>query len=198
VGVEIAPGLARGLVTAEHGHRLEGAEAREAGVVGEQELAAPDLAVRSIAQAVEHDAEHRRAIERPAVLGKAARHMRVVMLHLDEGKLVPVGCLAGECGAAIAWVKIGGKQSRFGREHLAIERERARVVGQGVHVVEIADVLGEHDLSGLRQGEGRFEIAAEGQDLGRALEPFGKADGSRCVAACAAQDANFSGREAYD
>ena len=43
MGESVAPGFARGLRTARHRHRLEPADPSEAEIIGDQELAAPEV-----------------------------------------------------------------------------------------------------------------------------------------------------------
>src|SRR5947207_3032746 len=73
-----APGLAHGRIAAWELKVAEVSVPVEAAVPGDEKLAAPDLPVRAVAGAIERDADDV-AIE--AVLGHAARDMRVVMLH---------------------------------------------------------------------------------------------------------------------
>ena len=83
-----------------------------AGVVGEQELAAPDRAVVAVAGAVEGDAEHRSVTGVP-VLGHRRRDVGVVVLHRARtGR--PAACVARPGGGAVRRVPVGDE--RRGRD----------------------------------------------------------------------------------
>src|SRR5262249_4669947 len=83
---EVPPGLADGLSTTRHGYGLQSGQPMELRVVGEQELAAPNLSVGSKTEPVKNDTEHRRWIARHPVPRHACGDMRMMMLHLDEAE----------------------------------------------------------------------------------------------------------------
>ena len=82
--VSVAPRLADRLRAARHRDRLEAGQPPKAAIVAAQELAAPDRAVIAPAEPVEHDAQHRRGVERHAVLRQAGGQMGVMVLHRDD------------------------------------------------------------------------------------------------------------------
>ena len=59
----------------------------EVPIVAQQQLSAPNAAVRPKSKTVQDDPRHWPAIKRPAILGQARREMCVVVLHLDQGTL---------------------------------------------------------------------------------------------------------------
>jgi hypothetical protein len=132
VRIGVAPGLACRQVAARQAHRLEGAHALRLPVVGEQELAAPEAAVLAHADAVERDAEHLAAVQRPAVLAQARRDVRMVVADAD----LSVGpALLRELRRGITRVQIAGDEIGLEGVELEVVSQRAPLVGQAGGVV---------------------------------------------------------------
>src|ERR1700678_3914882 len=84
MGVKVAPRFARGVRAAEHSDGPEGTEPLVATIIGEQEFPTPKGTVVAPSQAVKNDAEHRRCVEGPAVLGQAGSDMGVMVLNFHQ------------------------------------------------------------------------------------------------------------------
>src|SRR5215471_11508558 len=78
-----APGLSNGTVASGQRRVTQMCTPIEFGVIANQELSAPNLAVGAIARAVEGHSDHRAA---QSVVGHATGNMRMMMLHADGGQ----------------------------------------------------------------------------------------------------------------
>ena len=117
MGVEIAPGLARGAVAADHRNRPEGREALEAEIVSQQKLAAPDLVVVAKAKSVEHNAKNFRRRQRTQVFGETGGDMGVVMLDFDQRRVPLLRQPGAELARQIVAVPVHRKGDRRMLEH---------------------------------------------------------------------------------
>ena len=88
-----APGLPHGGVAAGQAYGLEMPRAAEVARGAHEELASPDGAVGTQTRSVERYADHGALV---AGVGQDGGHMRLVVLHGDQGKIVLPGVLARE------------------------------------------------------------------------------------------------------
>ena len=170
MGVEIAPGLARGLRAAEHRDRLEQAEPAVGAIVREQELPAPDRSVVAPSQTVEDDSERGRAVEGMEIFGEAGGDMGVMMLDLDQRNRLRGGASARELGRKIFRVLVGDQRDGPMIEQLGVKGKRAAIVVERLGVLQIALVLRQDRLAVLDQAERRLELAAHRQQWRRGVK----------------------------
>src|SRR6185503_7306203 len=128
-----------------------------AGIVSEEDLAAPYRMVVSVTGAIERDSDHPRATVM-TVLRHSGSHMRVVMLngpHRQPGRIPP-----GPGRAAISRMPVGddhlgpGRRNRLEVAPRLVERLESR------EVVHVADVGGQPDIPVGPNRERVLQIAA--------------------------------------
>lgn len=112
--------------TPEHRHRFAIGEPAVALVIGQQDLAAPERAIIAEAQPVERDAEHRLG-HRDLVLRHAGGDMRVVVLHLGEGRSVPFRPRDPPFRRQILGMAIDRHHARHVLEHFEVMGNRASI-----------------------------------------------------------------------
>ena len=191
VRIGVAPGLVHGLLAAQQGDRLEGAAALKPQVIGNGEFTAPQFAVVPVAQAIERHADHRPAVQRPAVVDQTRRDVRMVVQHLDRSVAGARGVVVRELGGQVFGMRIAGAHRRLEGEEALQVMQRAAVVGVGGGVFEVADVLRQHGLAAVgtsaQQAKGVLQFAAVGQHRWRSVEPGRHGDGLGHQATGAAQ-----------
>ena len=135
MGKGVSPGFAHGLSAARHRDRREASNPLEGLVVGEQELATPQRAVRTEPEPVKRNAENGARIERYCILRQTARDMGVVVLDLLNPASVRHRPLPAEFGREIIGVHIDRDrlghvivQRQIKREGFLVVRESGRVL----------------------------------------------------------------------
>ena len=141
MGKGVSPGLAHGLSAARHSHRREASNPLEDLVVGEQELAAPQRAVRTEPEPIKCNAENGARVERYRILCQAARDMSVVVLDLLNLASVRHRPLPAEFGGEIIGVHIDRDRLWHVIVQRQIKREGFLVVRESDRVLQVANVL---------------------------------------------------------
>ncbi|MNC35748.1 hypothetical protein D3C75_842420 [compost metagenome] len=103
LGQQVAPRLAGSQIAAGQRHRRESTQLFTVAVADPQALPAPQFAVFSLPDPVQHQRNHISAIARPAVFGQTCRRVGVVMPHL----MLRIRHLRPKLGGAIAGMGIG-------------------------------------------------------------------------------------------
>ena len=93
-------------------------------------------------------------------------------------------------------MKVGDERDRRVMEQLGVERQVLAVVVESLGVLEIALMLRKDGLAVLDETEGRLELAAHRQKLGRRLESRRQRDGRRRKSARAPQEPQPAGHHA--
>jgi len=125
------------------------AQAGGGGQIRQQEIAAPDRTVGTVAGAVHDDRQDR--VGNP-VLGHHRHRMGVMMLDAVQGEVQFFGVAAAE----IVGVEVAGDDLRRYLEDLAQMPDRFGVEGQRFEVEQITDMLAENDGAIPSQAEGAF------------------------------------------
>ncbi len=110
------------------------ADAREAGEIRDEELAAPEISRGAASGAVEGDADHGAGV---AILGEARGDVSVVMLHGDRAEAAALGPL----GRGVSRVEIVRDGLGDDAEQMAQLRDELLEEGAAVDRGEVADVL---------------------------------------------------------
>ena len=172
--------LLHGGVAAREAERAEVGDAREAGRVAEEELAAPDRAVGPVAGAVPRDAERGPV---GLVLGEAGGEVGVVVLDGDEAeaprarrgedrgrqrplRLVPRRGAAGPAGREVVGVEVVRDGDRLGLPEAEEVGDDALERGERLGRLEVADVLREDDLAPEAEADDVLQVRADGEDGG--------------------------------
>ena len=141
------------------------AKALKTFIAAGQALAAPGGTVGAIAGAVPHQANH---FPLQAVICHAGGHMGVVVLHLYKGQAQGLGILGGH----VIRVQVTGGESGFNVKQVLEMGDLLGIILQGLHVLQIADVLARKHIAALGQAEAGLLFRPAGQNaLQRALHP---------------------------
>ena len=109
-----------------HRDRRKAASRSVSAIIGEQEFAAPERRRLAPADAVERDAEHRRRIERAAVLGEASGDMGVMMCTSISGRPSVTRVRAPSLRREVFGMAVGREDRRRVIEQRRVERQIAR------------------------------------------------------------------------
>ena len=191
--VQVPPWLANRGGATRHGDRLEHRQPPRRAIIGQQKFAAPDRAVLAPTEAVQHDAQYGRRIERMAVLGQAGSDMGVMVLYLDHRQ---AGCL-GIFRRQVFGMHVGRDRSWRVIEQRGVMGDVAAVVVVGPGVFQIADVLRQDRLSLLQQAESVLQFATGGQQVRGGVEAGGQRNGTGRETAGTAQHAWRTGNNAH-
>jgi len=164
VGQSGAVGAQRGRVPAGQRHIAQVGEAPEAVVAAEQNLAAPDRAVRPQARPVEDDADGRLA-GRDLVLGQAACQVRVMVLHGNAR----LRAAQGVARRQVVGVGVVGDDLRRDAEQAFHVGDAVLVGAQRVVVGQVADVLADEGVRVAGQAKGVLQLRTSRQQR-RGLE----------------------------
>ena len=146
-------------------------------VVGEQHLATPDRAVRTVTGAVEGEPEYLLGAGEP-VLGHHRCDVRMVMLHVPDWFGAAVA--TRPCGGAVSGMAVSDHDLGVDARECAqvpLGRVERRERGEVVHV---ADVLAQPRVPALGDGQRVLQVGADRQ---RRRHVDGQGDGQRGVPA---------------
>ena len=154
-------------------------------VITEQELATPDRTVGAPAGAVEADAD-----DRPGqpVLGHAARHVRVVVLHRHNPDGGRAGPLESVAAGRIVRVEIVDEPVRHDPKQPLIVFDGLDVRAVRLVVVEVAKVVARYHVPALTERDRGLEMPAERQRRARQWRPQPEAAGSLATGTPHGQD----------
>jgi len=123
----------------------------KAPAIAHQELAAPNLAVETVARAIP-DHTDCRLIQ--AVFCQHRRQVCMMMLNPDHGQ----PHRRGQPRRVIVWVHIASDHLGLHIKKLLVERQRIVVMLHGLDVLHVADVLAHKSVAIPRQSKGRLEL----------------------------------------
>jgi hypothetical protein len=89
-------------------------------------------------------------------------------------------------------MQIAGHPGRFEAKQAGQAAEGLLEVAQGRKGLEVSQMLGEHDVAAHRQGHGRLQVPAHGQDRRRCGERLGQGNRQGGIAAGPAQDLHLT------
>ncbi len=124
--------------------------------VADQDLAAPDAAVRAVARAVAGQAHHGAA---QAVLDHGADDVGVVVLHQHQVQALALG----PAGGHVVRVQVRCQAQGLGPHQAAEPFLGRQEIAEGRGMGQVAQVLAQHGLPSLHQAEGALQVPAQGQ-----------------------------------
>ena len=127
------PAFSRGEVAACMEEGRKGGDPLKITRCSEHDFAAPDRSIRTVACAVETHADDGGEV---IVLRHDGEHMRVVMLHLEDGN--PQGF--GEAARFVAWMKVGGDGGGGDGEQPLHARQGLAQSSEGAQIAHIAEI----------------------------------------------------------
>ena len=184
-----SPAFSRGEVAACMEEGRKGSDPLKITRCSEHDFAAPDRSVRTVACAVETHADDGGEM---IVLRHDGEHMRVVMLHLEDGK--PQGF--GEAARFVARMKVGGDGGGSDREQTLHARQGLAQRSEGAQIAHIAEIGRGVEERILGKAESVLEFAADAEN--RALEIGREHQGQRRVAAAASNHIRRTVVEIHD
>ena len=111
--------------------------------------------------------------------------MGVMVLHLNQRKPFLTAPRQGVGGGKIVWVQVTDQTVHLDAEEPLEMGDLSLIVGQGLHIFQVADVLAQEKGPALGQGEGRLLLRAAGQNPGTVRL---QKQGLRGIAAAAPQE----------
>ena len=150
--------ITSGRVTTDQRQRLETGQPAEFLVVGLQEFAAPNFALRTVADAVAYDRQHRSGM---LIVGHHCGGVGVVMLHFHQRHLPLVGHPVRVSGTQILRVHIRRDPFRLNSEQMQQVVARPFKMLIGGRVFEIAHVLTEDHFVPTHDGHRILKLSAD-------------------------------------